>query len=324
MNDDVQILTLEQRDQWIAAHRDAGLPSQSWHYASALAASGIEPKLAVVRSGGSRMLLPFHARDWRGSTDIATILGTSGASITPGSGAPLSLWREYSVAQGWVAGYLQMSTSTQLDWHRVDGSVVDINEWFELDIGRPELFSSFSEIIRRKIRRGDHRRAALVEDRDAMADGLKTLFPIAMERVGARPNYAFANETLDRWVKSPDSMVLGASLDGRIEAVSIFLIACDNAEYHLIGSSDQGRDLAAWLIWNAIVRLKRAGIRTLHLGGGVRRGDGLHQFKQKFAGVAKPLRAVTQIYDQLRYEQLCSESQVRHEAGPWFPAYRSR
>src|SRR5258708_24192979 len=95
MTEDVTILGLDHRDRWIAVHQDGGLPSQSWHYAWGLSATGVEPKLAVVRAGGARMLLPFVERSWRGNTDIATILGLSVASITPTSSAPTLLWREY-------------------------------------------------------------------------------------------------------------------------------------------------------------------------------------------------------------------------------------
>lgn len=324
MADNIEILTIAQKEQWLVAHRDAGLPSQSWHYAWALSAMGIEPKLAVVDSGGARMLLPFYEREWRGSTDIATILGTSGASISSNSVAPLRLWREYAAAQGWVAGYIQLSTLVDLHGRLPESELVDINEWFELDLRRDDIISSFSEILRRKIRRGARDASLAMADRALLSENLRRLFPVAMKRVGARPHYSFPEQTLDRWVMSPDSLVLGASVNGGIEAVSVFLVAGEHAEYHLIGSSDRGRDLAAWLIWNAIVILKERGVNTLHLGGGVRRGDGLHEFKQKFGTTPKLLQAVRQIYDQVRYDELCLAARVSPSGGAWFPVYRAR
>src|SRR6266576_2484865 len=140
MADDIEVLGIEDRERWLAAHRDGGLPSQSWHYAWALSASGIEPKLAIVRSHGARMLLPFYERDWRGSIDVATLLGASGASIVPSSAAPLSLWHEYAVAQGWVAGYVQLSTSVELGGQVIVGELADLNEWFVLDLQPENLF----------------------------------------------------------------------------------------------------------------------------------------------------------------------------------------
>jgi hypothetical protein len=322
MKDDIEIFTLDQREQWTAAHRDVGFPSQSWQYAWALSAAGIAPKLAVVRSGGARMLLPFFEREWQGTIDIATILGAAGASISGNSSAPLSLWREHAIAQGWVAGYIQLSTSVNLAGQPMIDELVEINEWFELDLQPEATFLYFSENIRRKIKSGYGKGIGLAEDAAALAEALKLLLPIAMERVSAGSHYFFPDETLQRWVMDTQSLVLGASVDGVIEAVALFVVSGDQAEYHLSAGSDRGRDLAAWLIWNAIVRLKLKGIRTLHLGGGVRRGDGLHNFKQKFRGTPKAQQAVRQIYDQSKYEELCRRAGVPATGDGWFPAYR--
>jgi hypothetical protein len=84
------------------------------------------------------------------------------------------------------------------------------------------------------------------------------------------PIIIFLPRTLDRWTLDPSSIVLGASVANSVEAVSVFSVAGDAAEYHINACSERGRGFAAWLIWNAIVRLKANGVRTLHLGGGVR------------------------------------------------------
>lgn len=268
------------------------------------------------------MLLPFYGREWQGSIDIASLLGTSGASITPNSAEPLSLWQEYAAAQSWVAGYIQLSTSVDLGRQAVAGELVDLNEWFVLDLRPENLFETFAESIRQKVQRSSRDGTVLIDDRSVLAESLKRLFPMAMERVDARPHYQFSPETLERWALDPSSIVLGASLENAVEAVSVFVVAGDEAEYHINACSERGRSLAAWLIWNAIVRLKANGVHTLHLGGGVKRGDGLDQFKRRFRGTPKTLRAVRQIYDRPRYLELCRLANVppNHH---WFPAYRA-
>jgi GNAT acetyltransferase-like protein len=319
---DIEVVGLEDRDRWVALHRNGGLPSQSWHYAWALSASNVTPRLAVVRAGGAKLLLPFYEREWNGSIDIATLLGTSGALIVPSSAAPLALWREYALAQGWVAGYIQLSTSVDLSGQTVSGELVDLNEWFVLDLTRDDLLEHLGESIRQKLRRCSTDGTILIDDRSELSRSLRHLFPLAMERVGARPHYRFSPESLDRWAMDPLSVVLGARRDGAVEAVSVFAVAGDEAEYHINGSSERGRDLAAWLIWQAIGRLKAKGVRTLHLGGGVRFGDGLYQFKRRFGGTPKKVRAVRQLYDHPRYLELCRLAGVS-PGESWFPAYRS-
>jgi hypothetical protein len=320
--DDVEIVPLEDRGRWVVEHRNGGLPSQSWHYAWALSASNVAPSLAVVRTGGARLLLPFCLREWRGSIDIATLIGASGAVIVPDSAAPLALWQEYAAAQGWVAGYIQLSTSVDLADQRIAGELVELNEWFVLDLERDDLFANFADLVRRKVKRCSRADTVLIEDRGSLARSLQRLFPLAMDRVGARPHWRFSPETLERWATDPSSIVLGAQRDGAIEAVSIFVVAGDQAEFHINGCSEEGRDFAAWLIWQGIVRLKARGVRRLHLGGGVTFGDGLYQFKRRFGGTPKKLRAVRQIYDRPRYLELCRAAGVALTHS-WFPAYRA-
>ena len=124
--DDITIVSLAERDRWEFEHRDRGLPSQSWRYAWGLSATGIDPKLGVVHARGARMLIAFFERRCMGATDIATIQGLSGASMSPISIAPLALWREYATAQGWVAGYIQLATASELD---VDECPPDGEDW---------------------------------------------------------------------------------------------------------------------------------------------------------------------------------------------------
>src|SRR5438105_3396834 len=167
MTGDITVLSLSDRDRWIAEHQEGGLPSQSWHYAWGLSAAGVEPKLAVVRAGPSRMLLPFEERRWMETTDIATVLGLSGASITPASGGPLALWQEYAAAQGWIAGYIQLAVCGDLDVEQspVTGRAVANNAVFLLDLRKEIARASLSDNIRHKIGRAEKSGVRLMDDR---------------------------------------------------------------------------------------------------------------------------------------------------------------
>src|SRR5207302_3062814 len=131
-----------------------------------LGATGVEPKLAVVRSAGARMLLPFEERHWRETTDVATILGLSGASIIPTSSAPLTLWHRFAAAQGWVAGYIQLAISVGFDIEQATriGNVVANNAVFLLDLRKEIAVTALSDNVRRKIRLAEKNAASLVDD----------------------------------------------------------------------------------------------------------------------------------------------------------------
>lgn len=319
---EVRVVTVNEPQRWEAEHSQGGLPSQSWTYAWGLEASGIEPRLAVVKAGGARMLVPFFERDWRGTVDVATYVGLSGVSLSSPSRAPLARWREYATEQGWVAGYLQLAVDMELP-PGIDDELGTSNEVFVIDLDGDMLAQS-SETVRQKVRRAERLGTVAVNDRAAVADALKRLYPVAMRRLGVRTVNAFPLEALDRWVTAVDCVALGAQLGDEIEAVSLFFFAGDSAEYHLNASTESGRDLAAWLIWQAAGRLRENGVTSLNLGGGVQPGDGVYQFKERFHGRLQPLRALRQVYDPVAYTRLCRASGVPAEASDRFPAYRVR
>ena len=321
MTEDITILSLEDRERWVAEHAAGGLPSQSWNFARGLSASGEMPKLAVVRAAGGRMLLPFFERHWRGTTDIATIAGISGASIVPSTAAPLRLWSDYAAGQGWVAGYIRLAITVDLDDTAIAGQLVTNNVMLVLDLrGEPDA-ASFSRTIRRKIRGAAERNAVLVDDRPRLAEALQRLYPRTMQRVGAAPEFAYSAETIERWAFDPTSELLGAAVAGSIEAVYLFVAAGAHAESHMLGCTDAGRDLTAWLIWHGLRRLRDRGVRYVNLTGGMRPEDGIYRFKQGFNPSPVPKRAVHQIYDRARYDELCRQAGVS-PGGNWFPAYR--
>lgn len=320
--DPVEVVPLEDRRRWEAEHSLGGLPSQSWSYAWALSLSGVSPQLAVVQSSGSRMLLPFFERDWNGATDVASILGLSGASIEPPSRAPLAAWRDYARARGWVAGYLQLSPLTRAFPADGEDEFVRVNSVFLLDLTDGDALRAAGADVRRKARRAEQLGVELVTGGGELRESLLRLYPAAMRRSGARDEYVVAPETLERWIADPSSVAVGARIDGEIGAVSLFSVAGKNAESHITVASPGARWASAWLVWKGSVHLRAEGVALLNLGGGVRPGDGIYRFKERFHGEERPLLAVRQVYDRDAYERLCRESGVEPGDGPRFPTYR--
>jgi hypothetical protein len=321
MEQEITVLTLQDRERWRAAHRDGGLPSQSWEYAFGLSAAGGDPKLAVVEAGGARMLLPFVEQSWGGATDIATILGMSGASIAPPSPAPLTLWSKFAASQGWVAGYIQLAVTLALNVADLGDPVAINNTTFLLPLQRGDILPLVSRTIRRKIKAACEEAPTLIEDPTLLGPQLARLYGETMQRVGASPHYRFPMLTLDRWLADPASVVLGAELSGEIESVYVFRVAGDYAEALITGSTERGRRLVPWLVWRGAQRLQRLGVVCLDLGGTPRTGDGLYQFKEKFRGLPRPIRAVHQVYDHRRFDELCRIAGSTPTR--WFPPYRA-
>lgn len=318
MTEVVRVLSLQDREEWEAEHARDGLPSQSWCFANALAASGWSPRLAVVEGRGGRLLLPHVQRDWHGRVDIATLPGLSGASFTGDSGV-WSVWREYAEAQGWIAGYVQLATSITPDAALLPETVLHDNV-FVLDPRGWSAARSASLIIRRKIGAATRQGARVVLDRGALAEEFPALYLGLMRRFGRSAEPA---ATVRAWAECPSTLLVGAELDGRIELVHAIHTSAAVAELHLVGSTERGRALSALVFGAAIEQLGRRGVARFDLGGAGDEGGGLYQFKSWLGGAAVPLNALHQVYDPAGYAALCAESGV--EAGTsWFPAYRAR
>jgi CelD/BcsL family acetyltransferase involved in cellulose biosynthesis len=320
MTEDISIISVEDRERWEDEHREGGLPSQSWIYARGLMASGIMAKLAVVRCKGSRMLLPFFERSWNGTTDIATIPGLSGASIDPSSAAPLSLWREFAISQRWVAGYIQLAMAVRLDEIPPGSQLVAHNSCFILDLRRWDSTRVCSSNIWKKIRLAVRKGVQIIDDKRALSESLKHLYPRAMQRRGATT--IFSSEALDQWARDPACLIIGAALNNAVVAVHLIFVAGVNAEWHVGVTTEIDRDLSAFVLWNAMERLRDRGVETFNMGGGVRIGDGIYQFKERFGGTPAPLQSIRQIYDNAKYEELCELTNASRES-TWFPPYRA-
>lgn len=320
MREEVTIVSLNEKERWESEHQRGGLPSQSWGYAWALSASGYEPVLAIVESQGSRMLLPFFKRQWKDTIDVATIPGLSGACIYPHSTAPLELWHEFATSQGWIAGYIQIAPWVEIEKIPMGAHLATHTSFMFLDLLAPELESSISRTVRRNLRKITLGGATLVENPSNLANSLRVLYPAAMRRFGAP--VSFSSETIDRWARSPHCLLLGVSLEERVEAVHLGHVFGANAEWHIVGTSERGRSLSALIYWNAILRLREQGIRWLNMGGGARPGDGICAFKERFGAKPMAVQSLRQVYNHTMYERLCDEGGVIPKVGGWFPPYR--
>jgi hypothetical protein len=96
------------------------------------------------------------------------------------------------------------------------------------------------------------------------------------------------------------------------------------ADYLFNAATNDGRDHARALIWEAMRRLGAAGIPVLNLSGGVSEGDGLDQFKARFGGARRETEALKIVFDEGMYAELCAAAGVDPlDRAGYFPAYRA-
>ncbi len=319
MTGDLVVIPLADRSRWDAVASESQVPSHGWTFCAALADSGPAPSLARVSNESSVLIMPFVERTWADTVDITTITTVSGASWSTPDPAVLDRWSHYARSREWIAGYVQFRPRTDLS---AVPAARPGNSVFIVDLRVGDLLARASTIVRRKVKRAISAGAQLRDDRRRVEEAVVRLYPETMHRVRARDNYDYSEQTLRGWFRDRRSLVLGAGVGDQIQACALFLVSGDQAEYHLGASSDAGRALQAWLIHAGMVRLREKGVALLNLGGGVRHGDGLFQFKAKFGGEQHVLHAVRQIYRQDVYGRLTKDAGVSADES-WFPAYRS-
>lgn len=314
------LIGLNDPEAWARAAAD-GLPSHSWHYAAGLACYGLDPRLAIVQAQGARLILPYQLRRWDGFADVATLPGLSGALVLPAMADArplLALWRAHAQAQGWVSGYLQLSPrNPDLIAPEAD-RIAAHNALFEFDLTTWNFERHIRKKVRWALRVGEREGARLVTEGAALQQAVLRLYPQAMKRLGGE---IFPEETLRAWFQDPAIRLFGAEIEGRIEAVELCRQRGDQAELHLAGSSQRGRGLHGWLIWQMAEWFRDRGVRDFNIGGYGREGDGLHEMKRRLGTLERPMRALRQVYDPAAYARLCAKAGADSDQS-YFPAYR--
>jgi hypothetical protein len=147
------------------------------------------------------------------------------------------------------------------------------------------------------------------------------LYEQTMRRTHAAPHYFFGAAYFDRLLPAERVwLALASDPEGTPAAASIACVSDGYLHYYLSGSADT--HLGDSPMKNVVARLtQHAGELQLplNLGGGIRPGDALEEFKRGFANRTLAWRTSELVCDPLRYAEL---SAVR-EAGGFFPAYRA-
>jgi hypothetical protein len=317
---DLKIWSLAQRADWQKANGEFALPSQSWLYASALSASGYEPQLAVIEARGSKLFLPYFERTFSGTTDIATLPSLSGGTAIGPIGPVLEIWRDYAASRGWVAGYLYIGSGLEATEGRDAYEVFEHGALFALNPMTWSPQTSTSATIRQKIALAQRKAANYVSGEAVPRGCLERLYLTTMRRLGTEP--AFSSATLAQWEEGePNTLVAALTVAGKAEAIHLVHISGRHAELHLAGSTEEGRDLSAFLYSQMILTLRSRGVEYLNLGGGAHPDNGLYKFESWLGGQPKPRRALHQVYDPARYADLCARAGME-TTNSGFPAYR--
>jgi len=148
------------------------------------------------------------------------------------------------------------------------------------------------------------------------------LYEQTMRRTEAAPQYFFGAAYFDRLLPAERTwLAIASDPEGAPAAASIAVVSDGYLHYYLSGSADS--HLADSPMKNVLARLiELAGELELplNLGGGLRPGDALEEFKRGFANRTLTWRTSELVCDPQRYADLAGD----RDGGGFFPAYRAQ
>lgn len=322
----ITTVPLDDAPAWRAALE--GIPHaypHTWEHCRAMAQGGGQPTvLALFDDGAGRAVCPVAERGDPPDLELATPYGMAGFVGRGSLGGLPAAWRQFTATRGHVCGYIGLGPLFDVAAPLFADDCVQVHTVYVADLARSvdELTRALGHGARGEIKQWDRRGAALEWDRPTLRGAIAALYPDFLARVGASRVYDFPPATFDQLFADERVVAVGVRDAGMVEAVTLFGHSAHAGEYLFNVSSPAGRVHSTALAWHGMLALRERGVPVVNLGGGIKPDDGLARFKARLGGVARPLRALKQIYDKPRFDTLCRAANVSSESTGYFPPYR--
>ena len=285
-----------------------------------LRAAALAEDAEVAAFADGELLYPFLVRPLAGGRcDITSAYGFGGPF-----GAARAGWREAFRAACAERGVV----SEFVRFHPVRGNqalaggdlaLTLVQEMVVLDVEGDD-----DELVRRMVPQARNKlrkalRAGLAAEPSRDLERFQRMYTEAMHAVGARDSYLFGLDYFEALDRLGDGLLM---LDAG-QAAALFLSGAGAMHYFLAASTADGRRNAAanLVIYEAMRRARDGGLSVLDLGGGLRDGDALHDFKQSFGPGRAPYYIGSAVHDDGAYRELAEQAGVGAD-DDYFPAYR--
>jgi hypothetical protein len=287
--------------------------------------SGLPTYLYSYERGTARVVCPLTERDFGGTVDVTTPYGFGGFAMSGDCAHFPEDWALFARSRGWVCGYIALNPLFSDAGGFTPEEVHVHNRLYVMDLrgSQQELLERLSRNRRRQLRDWPLVANRLEHDRQRLTERLLATYAEFFARKHAGSATDFSPETMAAIASLDDVLMVGAGQAGQLESVAVFghTAHCGDALFNV--SVPGGERHTVHLIWSAVERLRALGVDRLNLGGGVREGDDIAEFKRRFGAAELPLASLRQVYDTAAYERLCSEAGVSADRSGWFPPYRA-
>jgi hypothetical protein len=317
-----RLIALDHREHWEAAL--ATIPhglAHTWGYNWAVqTTSGHRTALFEMVDGDNHFVCPIAERSFAGTVDVHTPLGFGGFVGHGDVTLLMEAWQACARERDYVAGYLGLHpvlSPRELVSHPDARSR---NSAYILDLsgGESVRLGHMSRSTRRNLSR--HQEDLELEtDRTVLTEAFVRLYHPFMAERGAASVYALRIETL-RLLCGLRGVALAGAPAGGVGAVVMTGSTGSGADY-LFGVADKAsRASILPLLWQLVREHSAHGEPWLNLGGGIREGDTLADFKRRLGGQRRAYVTLNQIYRPRAYAQLLDEHGSA-ASETYFPAY---
>ena len=300
--------------------------AHTWGFCRAIQlTSGLPTYLYRYERGGARVVCPLAEREVSGQIDIVTPYGFGGFAPS-GDCKPFPRdWADFAGSRGWVCGYLALHPLLCEGSGFPEDELHVHNRLYVMDLrgSERELLASLSRNRRRQLRDWPSVAAGLEHSRERLTECLLATYADFYARKGAGAATEFTAETMAAIACLEDVFMVGAGRNGKVESVALFGHTPYSGDALFSVSVPGGERHAVHLIWSAVERLRELGVERLNLGGGIRQGDDVAEFKRRFGASELPLVSLRQVYRPRAYERLCRDAGVSSDRSGRFPPYRA-
>lgn len=319
------LIPLSDRVAWTRALE--GVPhafAHTWESCAAMhLTTGHASHLYCFADGGVRVVCPVAERGDHGLVDVYTPYGFSGFAGNSPAPRTASHWKAFAADRGFVCGYFGLHP---LFFDRSYADAEDytkVNSLFVLDLTLPTetLFQRLSDNRKRAVR---PRGWTLLDDQTQLAVFFRETYPVFMRSRNAGAVYDLSLDTIDALSAAGNVFFLGAGTAEQVQAACMFAHTPSAGEY-LFGVSRPGSErFTAALLWHGALRLKAMAVPEFNLGGGVRPGDGVAQFKSRFGARELEFGVLKQVYRPGPFVELCrAGGHDPQDRTGYFPPYRT-
>ena len=300
-----------------------------WVYCKAVSlSSGLETYLHVFEGAEGKAVIVLSERQkLDGFVDLVSPYGFGGfsgdASLLESESLKTAFF-DFGISMGYVTAYVMQHPLFRPASDVWDGAVCSQHVLYEIDLRNSAegIWNRMCKTHRYEIRKLlGNKRIRFLTDRRILSPAFKRLYKETLGRVMASSVYYFCDLTLDSLINVENTILLGVEDDAGIQAVSLFLYTGDSAEYFLNATTVSGRKYSRLLLWKAMETLISFNVRSLNLGGGIKTGDCLDDFKRRFGGSSVTGQALKIVFSPECYRDLCMRYNVESCGTGYFPPY---